>query len=153
MNLKRYAKGFTEHAINDGYQLFLTTNFRMSTSFNSAHRKFVHFFELINLYSRMYSEFIRTYIFYEKNDDRTGVHIHALIKGIDEKYWPELEAICFKELGQTKLKRIDEYTTEYLLKKDVLNRLVTWEPLKIRDKSYQMTAGVKKNRAERIMTR
>ena len=68
----------------ESWDLFATFTFRETISLDKAKREFKRFFKYLNSKTNpFFDKFIRTFIVFERNPGRPGVHIHCLIKGIN----------------------------------------------------------------------
>jgi hypothetical protein len=99
-------------------------------------RSFKYFFNHIN--SRdfvFYKGFICGYVFSEFNKFRNGVHLHALIKGIDPEMANPVEEFCWDYFGESKVVPYDNYRPDrasgYLARKCVSQELDHFDFFKV----------------------
>jgi hypothetical protein len=134
--------------LKDGYQVFfdsyvwdiyLTVTFRQSTSASTALRSFKYFFKHLNTPDCVYfKQYIRCFIFCEKQGYQDGVHIHSLIQGVDITRAGLLEEKCRRFFGQSKVEPYQygspRLASEYLAEKCVGLSLAHWDFIKINSK-------------------
>jgi hypothetical protein len=87
------------------WDLYVTITFRQDTCLEVAMIKFKRFFKHLNSVERaFYEKMISTYAFFEYNDSfKTGVHIHALIQGINPSLSELLKERCLDYFGFSKI--------------------------------------------------
>ena len=89
MNNSSLKESWVQFIDRDNWELFITITFKENTSYFSknenftAIQKFKYFFKHLNsYYNEFYDKFILGFIVFEPFPSGTGVHIHALVKGI-----------------------------------------------------------------------
>ena len=86
------------------WDLFATITFRQQCPSLSAIKAFKRFFKYLNTRDRrFFDKYIECWIFLERHDLRAGVHIHALIRGINPTLAEELEKKCRRIFGQSRI--------------------------------------------------
>lgn len=89
------------------WDLWVTITFREERFVDSAKRGFKRFFKELNTPDKYYFKYIRCWVFYEIDDARDSIHIHALINGIDKSLASELEKKCFCRFGNSEVEAYD----------------------------------------------
>lgn len=103
INDNQLVTAFGELVEAQRWDIFLTATFRRSIWSIEARRTFRHFFKHLNTESMIfYEKFILALTVFEKNVDRSGVHIHSFIQGINPSYATPLEKRCRAFFGDSK---------------------------------------------------
>ena len=116
------------------WDLFITITFRNSMKISVAKKSFKQFFKHLNSYEQTFFEkFLICFIVFEKEDNRNGVHIHALIRGVKPLHAELLEKKCRKVFGHT---AVLPYNSEkaarfYLSRKYISPDLIDFDFLRI----------------------
>ena len=84
------------------WDLWLTVTFRNKTKLAGAKRSFKRFIKHMNSGKTFFGNFVFCFALFER-DSRGGVHIHALLNGVHPLHAPDLEALCKKRFGQSKV--------------------------------------------------
>ena len=114
------------------YDMFLTITFREPTSEITAKRKFKRFLKHLNTADeKFYHNFIYLWLFIERNKKKEGVHLHALITGINLSKSFSLEQKCLDHFGQSKVKAMHNGVLRYLARKYTSPSLIDLDYLKI----------------------
>ena len=85
------------------YEIWLTVTFENPRSTSYAKKRFKHYLKHLNDGMVFYQKYIHLWIFFEKNKVKSGIHIHALIHGIDIAKAPLLEQDCNVCFGESKV--------------------------------------------------
>ena len=100
----KMVEAFQEMLNRDRWDLFVTITFKEKRGVDGAKKAFKSFFRNLNLPSEIfYEKFILSWVFYESEGSRRGVHVHALIKGIDPSLASLLEEKCKGFFGLSKV--------------------------------------------------
>src|SRR5438477_2094597 len=98
--------------------IWLTVTFRKTVNTGVAIRRFKYFLKHLNKPDQQfYKKYINVLVVCEKNRYRQGVHIHALVKGMDISLAPALESACNERFGESKAKAPHEGVAGYLADK------------------------------------
>lgn len=104
INNKQLRTDFDKFMRRFPYEIWMTVTFRKSVSVSTAKKQFKHFLKTLNSKNTIfYHKYIRLWIFYEQNKVRDGMHIHALIDGIDTSKCQLLEQKCCIRFGESKV--------------------------------------------------
>ena len=87
---------------NGPWDLWLTVTFRKKTQLSGAKKSFKRFIKNINSKDSLFTNCVFCFTFFEK-DERGGVHIHAVLRGIHPLHAPEIGMLCKKYFGQSKV--------------------------------------------------
>lgn len=95
---------WSEWLSKEEWDLFVTITFRQSKAVFIALKLFKRFFKYLNNITKgFFSKYIKCWVYFEKDEDRKGVHIHSLVKGIHPSMAVALEQECNKFFGQSKV--------------------------------------------------
>lgn len=118
MNKKRLKESFKEFLQIKDWTIWMTITFRTPKNALEAEKRFKHFFKYINTPNQQFfSNFIYAIVFYEKENLRNGVHIHALADRIKSDYSALLEKNCRKTFGESIVKPFHLGVSNYLCEK------------------------------------
>jgi len=120
------------------WDLWATITFRQKTQLLGARSLFKYFLKHLNSPDDIFfDKFVFCFVFFER-DNRGGVHIHALIRGIHPLYAFKLEGKCREHLGDTKIKpynpSLKKNATLYLACKYVTQSLEDFDFMKVNSK-------------------
>lgn len=120
-----------EEQFKDG--LWATFTFFKSTCAKTAERRLRKFLKYINSTEKyFYRKYLRGWFFFERDPERNGVHVHALIQGISKKLTDDFEKECCEHLGSTKILNMHDGVANYLNKKYFyLNTLEDYKPFMV----------------------
>lgn len=131
---KQLIRAFKSFLNKDKYDLWITITFRNATNMEDAEKKVRYFFKYLNTkYTQYFEKFIRGWFFFEKDDDRNGVHVHAIVQRIPQVFMSEIEVKCnsSSELGNTVVKKMHDKVIPYLAFKYNTEKLEDFKPFKI----------------------
>lgn len=104
MQTNELTKAMNSLITREKWDLFITVTFFRQTSSLSAKKRFKHFIKYLNTKQRRYyDKFVKTWLFFEKDRYREGVHIHAFLSGIDSAHANYLETECNRVFGVSKI--------------------------------------------------
>lgn len=118
--LEKEANALEAHLRSFKWDLFLTITFRKETSYITAVKKLKYFFKRLNTKETFFfNRYVCTYVFFEENPGRRGVHIHCLLRGINPSSAYLLERKCLEFFGNSQVRPYDEEdnAAKYLAKK------------------------------------
>lgn len=102
-NNKMKISAFEQFITDKGpWDLWLTITFRKRTSLSAAKRMFKRFLKYINSGEAFFTNFVFCFTLFER-DARGGVHLHAVLRGIHPLYAPDIEKLCIKRFGQSRV--------------------------------------------------
>ena len=129
VHLRSAFKGFLEDFPGN---MWMTITFRGNLSEGTAKRHLKYFFKNLNTPQRkFFNKFVKLWTFYENNTGDSGVHIHALVDGINPKMIDALENRCRKVFGESKIVGKHDGVTKYLSHKYNSTNLRSFDFLKI----------------------
>lgn len=137
--LQRAFKAFLDEKIKDWHEgIWLTLTFRKYQSLEGAVKRFKCFFKNLNTtYQSYFDNYIYAFIFYERQNFRRGIHIHAIINRInpnDSLLMNMLERECLMSFGEVMIKPIHENVTKYVSEKYSSEKLEHFDYYKINSK-------------------
>lgn len=99
-NLK-LTKAWVEFLGND-WSIWFSATFRTPTPLPTAKKSFKHFFKYLNVpgKTKFYDRYMFCWVFFEKDQNRRGVHLHALLQGINPALTSELEELTQRYFGK-----------------------------------------------------
>ncbi|MFC1510152.1 hypothetical protein ACFL49_00640 [Candidatus Omnitrophota bacterium] len=136
------------------WDLFITITFSRSVSSFNAKKRFKYFFKHVNTEDKMFfTKYVKTWVFFEKDGYRNGVHIHSLLSGISENEAVLLEIRCKEVFGQCKVLayRPNERASYYLACKYPLGVLADYDFLKINSR-LRIKKGQENEKSRNICT-
>jgi len=118
------------------HDIWFYSNFFKNSSAKTVRKKIYHLLKYLNTPDKkFYDKFIHGWMFYERNTGRSGVHVHALIKGIDVSHAGLLRKKCCRELGRSGARDVHFKVGKYVAKKFVYqDSVVDFHPFKINSK-------------------
>lgn len=137
-------KAFITMLSDRDWDLWATITSRKPTGEVDAKRRLKHFLKCLNAPNRkFYDKYIHLWAFFEKNPARDGVHIHALIKGIDRSKCHALEDRCRDFWGLSTVAPMHKDVLPYLARKYAHgNRLEDFDFMKINSKVRKFEGGI-----------
>jgi hypothetical protein len=140
MDKRSLADGWAEFLSREKWDLFVTVTFRNSTKIIIAKKLFKRFFKHLNTAAgEFFDKYIRCWVFFEKDADRQGVHVHALVRGIHPSKAKEIEKRCKERLGESKVEEYDATggAIEYLANKQNSRKLEDYDRCRINSRKRQ----------------
>lgn len=118
------------------WDLWVTITSREPMTTEDAKRRIRYLLAHLNTPERKYfDKYAWLWCFFEKNPYRNGIHVHAIIAGIDSFYCKYLENRLWDEFGQSQVVPIHEGALNYLADKYVAEKtLDDYCPMKINSK-------------------
>lgn len=136
---------FVEYIESFPSTLWVTITFTKFTSQFTADKRFRLFIKDLNsVDTQFYKHFVTMFVFYEKNTENRGVHIHALIDRISVEKAEALQTLCQLEFGESVVMGRHEGVTKYLAEKYNTDELIHWDILKINSR-YRSRKAVNEN--------
>lgn len=120
------------------WDLWVTVTFRKKTLLLQARSSFKYFLKHLNSPDDIFfDKFVFCFVCFER-DDRGGVHIHALIRGIHPLFAYKFGSKCLEHFGVSKIKPYNPIlecnATRYLANKYVTRALVDFDFIKVNSK-------------------
>jgi len=118
------------------WDLWLTITFRKKTGLLEAKKAFKQFIKNMNSGKAFFGNFVFCFIVFEK-DTRGGVHLHGVLRGVHPLYAPQIEKLCIKQFGQSKVVPYMPHRNAilYLAAKYTSPRLECYDLMKINAKA------------------
>jgi len=116
------------------WDIFLTTTFRRPKGSTEAKRAFKYFFKHLNTPAMaFFNKFVFALAVFERDSNRNGVHIHALLQGINPSLVASLEKKCREFFGDSVALPYDSDKAGrfYIARKYVSSQLDDYDILRI----------------------
>lgn len=123
------------------WTVWITITFPDEVKVEYAKRKFKKFLKHLNEDYWFYDKFIHSFVFFELNPFRDGVHIHAIVDTISPEHAWRIHKKCNRLFGKSEVKPMHSDVIRYVSEMFELGTLESFDFYKINSR-YRMKSKI-----------